>query len=297
MSYGTAGSTGSFTVDQQGRITDASTTAIVITASSQVSDFETAAEALFTIGTNSGDGDLSYANGVFDYTGPSATEVRAHFTAGTALTVTNGEFVLDNTAVTAASYGSAIAIPTFTVDAQGRLTAALDVNIAIPASQVTDFSEAVDDRVNALLVDGDGITGTYNDAAGSYTVDVDSTVIRTTGDQSLAGVKTFTGTVDLTGATVTVNTEANADNDTSVASTGFVTNKINELIDGADPALNTLGEIATALGNDAALNTTLVNSIATKLPLAGGTMSGAIAMGTSKITGLGTPASDARCNN
>ena len=34
---------------------------------------------------------------------------------------------------------------------------------------------------------------------------------------------------------------------------------------------------------------TITNSIATKLPLAGGTMSGAIAMGTNKITGLGVP--------
>ena len=37
------------------------------------------------------------------------------------------------------------------------------------------------------------------------------------------------------------------------------------------------------------LATTITNSIATKLPLAGGTMSGAIAMGTSKITGMGDP--------
>jgi hypothetical protein len=47
--------------------------------------------------------------------------------------------------------------------------------------------------------------------------------------------------------------------------------------------------LATALGNDAAFSTTVTNSIATKLPLAGGTMSGAIAMGTNKITGMGTP--------
>jgi len=43
------------------------------------------------------------------------------------------------------------------------------------------------------------------------------------------------------------------------------------------------------LGNDASFSTTVTNSLATKLPLAGGTMSGAIAMGTNKITGLGTP--------
>ena len=66
--------------------------------------------------------------------------------------------------------------------------------------------ERVDDRVNSLLVDGDGITGTYNDGAGSYTIDVDSTVIRTTGNQSLAGDKTFTGKLIVpTAATTTAN--------------------------------------------------------------------------------------------
>jgi hypothetical protein len=47
--------------------------------------------------------------------------------------------------------------------------------------------------------------------------------------------------------------------------------------------------LAAALGDDASFATTVTNSLAAKLPLAGGTMSGAIAMGTNKITGLGTP--------
>jgi len=38
------------------------------------------------------------------------------------------------------------------------------------ASQITDFSEATDDRVAALLVGGTNITITYNDAAGTLTV-------------------------------------------------------------------------------------------------------------------------------
>ena len=65
--------------------------------------------------------------------------------------------------------------------------------------------------------------------------------------------------------------------------------QITNLIAAAPGALDTLDELATALGDDASFATTVTNSLAGKLPLAGGTMSGAIAMGTSKITGLGTP--------
>ena len=50
---------------------------------------------------------------------------------------------LDNTAVTAASYGDASTVATFTVDSQGRLTAAQDVTIDITASQVSDFDGKV----------------------------------------------------------------------------------------------------------------------------------------------------------
>ena len=39
------------------------------------------------------------------------------------------------------------------------------------ASEVTDFSEAVDDRVSALLTAGSNITLTYNDAANTLTID------------------------------------------------------------------------------------------------------------------------------
>jgi hypothetical protein len=43
-----------------------------------------------------GDGSLSYnnTNGVFTYTGPSAAEVRAHFSAGTGISITNGQIAI-----------------------------------------------------------------------------------------------------------------------------------------------------------------------------------------------------------
>ena len=68
---------------------------------------------------------------------------------------------LDDTAVTPGTYGSASETVTFTVDQQGRLTAASEQRIAITASQVTDFDSEVLSSVFevANFVDSTGAAG------------------------------------------------------------------------------------------------------------------------------------------
>ena len=99
---------------------------------------------------------------------------RVNITAGTGLSGTQdtdaGEhtqtLTLANTAVTLGSYGSVTQVPTFTVDQQGRLTAAANANIAIASTAVTDFAEAVQDVTGAQLVTNGthaGISATYDD--------------------------------------------------------------------------------------------------------------------------------------
>ena len=71
-------------------------------------------------------------------------------------------------------------------------------------------------------------------------------------------------------------------NTTQVATTAYVGTAINNLIDGAPSTLDTLNEIAAALADTANFSDTVVLK-------SGSTMTGNLAMGTNKVTGLGTP--------
>ena len=77
----------------------------------------------------------------------TATSQTLQISGGTGLTSVGSATAvtvnLDNTAVSPAGYGSGSAVATFTVDQQGRLTAAANATISITASQVSDFNTAV----------------------------------------------------------------------------------------------------------------------------------------------------------
>jgi hypothetical protein len=76
--------------------------------------------------------------------------------------------------VTAAAYGTTTAkTVSFTVDSKGRLTAASEANIAIVASQITDFTTA------ARLTVSDGAGLDYVSSTGVFSID---TTVVTSGD-------------------------------------------------------------------------------------------------------------------
>lgn len=70
----------------------------------------------------------------------------------------------------------------------------------------------------------------------------------------------------------------------------YVTTQINNLINGAGATLDTLNELAAALGNDANFATTVTNSIATKLAKAGGSMTGALNLARATVASHATTA-------
>jgi hypothetical protein len=80
--------------------------------------------------------------------------------AGTGLNLSGGDtFNISNTTVAAGSYGSGSAVGTFTVNAQGQLTAAADTNIAIAATQITSGT-----------IDSARLSGTYSGITGVGTL-------------------------------------------------------------------------------------------------------------------------------
>ena len=125
------------------------------------------------------------------------------------------------------------------------------------------------------------------------TASADRLTINASGTVNVAGSITLGGTVDgvniatrdtlfggLTSSSgvltngVTATTQGASDNTTKVATTAYVTTAISNLINGAPSALDTLNELAAAMNDDAAFSTTVTNSLATKMPLAGGEFTG-----------------------
>ena len=121
------------------------------------------------------------------------------------------------------------------------------------------------------------------DANGGIDVSGNITCTGTVDGVDVAGQNTLMRSVVLGSGnlanSVTVNTTpAQSDNSTKVATTAYVKTAVANVVDSAPGALDTLNELAAALGDDANYATTTATSIGTKLPKSGGQMTGNITM-------------------
>jgi len=106
-----------------------------------------------------------------------------------------------------------------------------------------------------------------------------------TAAQSALDLKANLASPTLTGTPV-APTAAAATNTTQIATTAFVKTAVDNLVASAPGTLDTLNELATALGNDANFSTTITNSLSLKAPIASPTFTGTVSGITKTMVGL-----------
>jgi len=200
----------------------------------------------------------------------------------------SGNLTLKSNTTTAVTFTGANADFAGTLDVTGN--AKFDSNVTIDGNTVIGDANtdtvAINAKISTALIPT--TDSAYNlGSASAYWADSYLDSVTTTGNVSIGGDLTVNGSADFTNTTLdNVNDPTTAQ---QAATKNYVDTAINNLIGGAPGTLDTLDEIAAAINDDDNVYTTLTTSIATKLSLSGGTMTGAIAMGGNKITGAGTP--------
>jgi hypothetical protein len=129
--------------------------------------------------------------------------------------------------------------------------------------------------VTSLSSNADTLSNTVTTLSGNV-----STLSNTVSLKANIASPDFTGIPTAPTANSTTNT-------TQIATTAYVKAVVGDLINSAPSTLDTLGEIATSLANNASLSSTLTSSIALKAPLADPTFTGNVSGITKTMVGLG----------
>lgn len=165
------------------------------------------------------------------------------YTAGTGLTLNGTEFLISNTTVTAQAYGSGDAVATFTVNAQGQLTAASNVAIAANAanltgstlsSNITNSSLTSVGTLGSLSVTGNIGAGNVSATGGSFTT--------VAGSLTTASQPNITSVGTLSSLAVTGNASANNISATNEVS---ATTLSGTLSTAAQPNITSVGTLST----------------------------------------------------
>ena len=141
---------------------------------------------------------------VLGATDVGATPNTAYVIAGTGMTgggqlTGNVTLTLANTAVSAGTYGNATAVGQVTIDAQGRVTSASNVSIAISNSAVSGLGTMSTQNANNVAITGGNITSIIGNVVGGIP---NSTITNTLLQNSTATLGNATITLGSTTSTV-----------------------------------------------------------------------------------------------
>ncbi len=257
-------------------------------ASTSASTATTQATTATTQATNATNSATSASNSA------STATTQATNASNSATAAANSATAAANSATAAANSAASI----------GDLDSLSDVTISsVSANQFIKYSGSafVNTTVSPTITLGGDLSGSLtltNLTGGTLT----ATVADDSHNHTIANVDNLQTSLDakaplaspaLTG-NPTAPTQSASDNSTKIATTAYTDTAISNLVDSSPAALNTLNELAAALGDDANFSTTVTNSLATKAPLASpgltGTPTAPTASGGTNTTQIATTA-------
>ena len=146
-------------------------------------------------------------------------------------------------------------------------------------------------------------TSTFNNVSingtlqGNLQGGITGNVTANTGSSTFNDV-TINGTLNMdAGTTGTITNLTTPTNTNDAATKGYVDTEVANLIASAPATLDTLNELAAALGDDANFSTTMTNALAGKVADTGDTMTGDLVMSNATVTGLPNPTANTEAAN
>ena len=203
-------------------------------------------------------------------TGSQATAITAN-TAKTGITSGQASAISTNTAKTGISAAQAQAITDNTAKAT-------DVNHNVTTNLTITGTTAA-----RVIVSSDGTNATIPVATTEVSGVMSAAQVDTLASKANTVSPAFTGTP-------TAPTQAANNNSTRIATTAYVQTELTDLIGGAPGALDTLNELAAAIGDDASYASGITTAIGLKANTASPTFTGTVGGITKEMVGLGSVA-------
>ena len=172
-------------------------------------------------------------------------------------------------------------------------------NDNVKAKYGNDSDLQIFHNANDSIINAAGVGNILLQKSGTTRLQVNSSGIGVTGNIAVTGtvdgvdiaaLKTSKDALSTTNGSllpgVLAHTHAQSENSNKIATTSYVRTAVSNLVDSAPGTLDTLNELAAALGDDANFATTTTNSIATKAPINNPTFTGTVTAGTIDGTNL-----------
>ena len=181
---------------------------------------DSAIQGKITVTDAGGDGSLAYSGGTITYTGPSASETRAHLSAGTGVTYSSGQFSIGQAVATSSNVTFADLVVSGNLTVNGATSTVSSTNTTMTDSLIelgngTTGSPSGDAGIVIERGDESNVFMGWDDSASSFAFGTTTATGSSTGALTVTPAAVSTGALTITNASNSGGTARNVYQSTS----------------------------------------------------------------------------------